>query len=171
MFRLLPFVILLFGLLTSRAAQTTSAPTDNQMYASYCLGVIDATKQEVEKTIASTPQTDASIQSLRYQEAENDQRRRRFAAYLLATGILTSNDTTDMAVGLAAAMNQGSADTHQCLAQFLQKCFKPDADDTEHPKAAEELQTYFAVKITQCRQNIPTCSKVERCSKNDALPF
>lgn len=208
-------LLMQIGLCSSAIAQTPSGATDNELYASYCDGVLnddinrlteiahgfgqvekpslEGIENELRQNNERAPfsqlrdspgilhQKALVLLDTREKSWEADQelaklstaaladlenRRRRFAAYLLATGALTDpkrQPTT--ALGLSIAMNKGREDSEQCYAA-LSRCDETSLTPPQLDGVGSDLRT--------CRDSTiadPPCDKVRQCVMSDKLPF
>jgi hypothetical protein len=137
--------VFVFALFISHtvAAQT---PTDNELYAGYCLG---AMKENVDG-ITATPQTQVMAQGRQSLIAYFTDKQRRFASYLLAL-----NGPSD---GVLIAAARGRGDAAACNTQIRQCLSTPGAIQHEPCYATHYLQ-------------LKPCSTANRCLMPDSLPF
>jgi hypothetical protein len=155
----------------SSHAQPASRLTDRQLQVAYCVGATQA-------RLVAMPQIDpipssATEQDRRAIEWGNaykrsasqdlDNRRRRFLAYLTATGALTNPEST---LGVDIARNQGIEDTKQCIPAITSRCI-PSGPERPTPPPPDEAE-----RIRKCVFDIPACAKWKRCGELvDQLPF
>ncbi len=210
------------GLCSSSVAQTPNGATDNELYASYCEGVLGNDIEKLKERVLDTRQAvgqaeKPSLEGIENELKQNNERvplsqfrhspeelhqwaqailadrekqweiwqelaktaslmaetqaeleneRRRFAAYLLATGALTDTKRRRTTVlGLSIAMNEGREDSGQCYAA-LSRCDKTSLTPPQLDGVGSDLRT--------CRDSTladPPCDKVRRCHMPDKLPF
>ncbi len=136
-------------------AQGTAGATDNELYAAYCIGVLDDQIQGLRSTFPTAsgqkpiPELE---QALQRQLAPVMQSRQRFAGYLASTGALT--DPARDVWGLMVAQKHGREDYDQCLASL--------------PQCA--VTTSVQANVV-CIRSLPPCSRASRCQLPDVLPF
>jgi hypothetical protein len=116
-------------------------------------------RQRAQEAQAAKERTWENLQAM---QVESQNERKRFAAYLLATGVLTDPERTGASLGITVAMSQGRQDSKQCLAT-MSRCI--DTNDTE--KTLSEQQK----NLETCVNTDPSCAKIWRCHKPDSLPF
>ncbi len=208
-------LLMQIGRCSSSVAQTPSGTTDNELYASYCDGVLNndinrikeiahglgqvekPSLEGIENELRQNneripfPQLRESPEILRQKAqvlldirekiweadqeqvklsasllAERENERRRFAAYLMATGALTDPKRQRTTVlGLSIAMNEGREDSEQCYAA-LSLCDETSLTPPQLDGVGSDLRT--------CRDSTlanPPCDKVKRCHMSDKLPF
>lgn len=139
----------------SAFAQGTAVPTDNELYAAYCVGALDEEMKGLRDTLIlpSGQKANPTLEEmLQHQIAPLQQYRQRFAAYLASTGALI-NPALDV-FGLMVATTRGREDLKQCVANM------PQCSGTTSVKAWAE-----------CFMKFPACSRESRCQQPDALPF
>jgi len=197
MVHLLSIVAILMGvgLCCPSVAQTPNGATDNELYASYCTGVLDEemaayqpgekpSLEKIEKDLKqnnldSSPEKlhqwaqellairEKSWEHLQAYQEERQNKRQRFGAYLVATGVLT-DPKRDAVLGLTVAMNQGHQDSKQCSATIV-RCM--DTLPSQHPnEGSSDWQKRLEPYLATC-SNIDPCPRIQRCHKPDSLPF
>ena len=166
----------LLGLAGPAMAQQPGA-TDNELHAAYCVGVLD----EQIHTVRATPNGDPNTRQLR----EGDllpklELRKRFADYLLATGLVADTNRDAAGLGALVAQRRGGADAQQCFQFVLGRCQPAVACNvnTNKPNDPWNLAGPSAPELkcmgdyeTQCRAKEAACGRVFRCSSADDLPF
>jgi hypothetical protein len=106
-------------------------------------------------------------------QAERQTMRQRFAAYLLATGVMTDRTRGEAALGLAIAMKQGRQSSQQCMVTVT-NCIetaraKWPPPQTPHTPAEDEAT---GRELMTCMDaDAAGCAKSRRCHKPDNLPF
>jgi hypothetical protein len=113
---------------TSAPAQGQSGATDNELYAAYCKGVMDATLESMGAP-STNPQTERLRQST---IAPFVQLRQRFQSYLLSTGVITDLQRENAVFGLTTATQRGQADQRQCFSGILANCQPAAACKVHH---------------------------------------
>jgi hypothetical protein len=104
-----------------------------------------------------------STDGLREPIRDAEERRRRFAAYLVASGALTDTDRPGAAAGLVVATTQGKTASRQCRAT-AEGCMKSPAPPLESVEASIE-------RVAGCVEQDSGCTKYQRCHKLDDIPF
>ncbi len=140
------FVLVLGALLliTDCASAQAQAPTDNELYAAYCGGVM----RELD-------QGNAVVQ----------QASRRFSAYLMATGVLTDPQRSSANIGAAMAIARGRTEARQCSAAIVACSDKVlGKEGTPPPRDNKSSQ------LLACMEATP-CARTTRCLQPDNLPF
>jgi hypothetical protein len=94
---------------TPSNAQPLSGPTDHELHAAFCAGALKAEIDRVARDDAS-PKSNEMHEHLQAWIRESEEKRRRFAAYLVATGVLADLRRREASAGLTLAMRQGEAE-------------------------------------------------------------
>jgi hypothetical protein len=160
------------ALLTGSAVSAqTVGPTDNDIFAAYCIGVSQAVARDgqaaTRRSIECREERDAPAvkdacefyESLGKEDAAAaDAMRQRSNRYLSARGYFTNPDMERASRGLPSIRMAGEQDSQNC-GGAAQACLTPLCQ-----------QDGTAACFAQCRDRIPTCIKIERCSRVDVLP-
>lgn len=158
----------------STPAQAQSGATDNELYAAYCIGVMD------ERIGTGAPSADPQKEQYeRSVTAPWVQLRQRFQTYLLSTGAIADPQRVDAALGLTAAARRGHTDMQQCLAALTTKCNRDacgyhystpsDPLGLRGPSPTQSKCIFEYLKTCQAQQ--PSCVRESRCDGPDTLPF
>jgi hypothetical protein len=105
----------------------------------------------------------------------NDARKRaaRFAAYLVATGVLNDPRRPDAVAGVMLAQKQGVVAARQCDKAF-DGCLEETATKLSELQAQNPDKDYTQQLETvsrACMSKDPTCPQTRRCKEPDDLPF
>jgi hypothetical protein len=164
------------------AAQQGPGASDNELFAGYCIGVMDGSAAGLRRF---SDIYDPAVQAAEQQNLQGLQRaRQRYLGYLTATGVLFSG-RSEALLGIQLAQRRGGADAEQCWAEgesAASKCTSRDPpptldfskqhtpEETEQFRAQAEAQRH---RIDQCAAaNEPEpCKRLGRCQSPDALPF
>jgi hypothetical protein len=104
-------------------ALAQGAATDNELYAAYCIGVMNSSIEDM-----GGPSSNPQIEQMRQTTiAPLVQSRQRFQSYLISSGVITDYRRADAILGLATATQRGQADQQQCLAGIMANCH-PEAE-------------------------------------------
>jgi hypothetical protein len=155
--------------------------SDNELYAAYCIGVVQQEQQEqrrevmeYEQHLLADPNDKQSQDDARRfrqevdkadKEVNNlDQKISRFRTYLAVRGFPTGNRDRQAYTGIQVALQRGRGDVQQCY-QLRQK--------TCTPRCTGQGFTVDAVIkcYDQCRAENTACQSSERCLRADNLPF
>jgi hypothetical protein len=148
------------------ASAQTAGPTDNDLLASYCLGVSQAKAEDARRLSQSASEcrhgwgTSEAMcrQMLDTLSTESEAMRQRFTRYLVARGYLTNRDMIAALPGLAAMRMGGQQDLQTC----------DDATPACFPQCASDRT---GTCLLRCRARISACAKTDRCFRADVLPF
>jgi len=163
--RLIPSVLVVILALhfpTSVKAQRNA--TDNELYASYCIGVT------IEREAMFTPiipemLSESDKEGIAKYKALDE----RFETYLVSTGALDGRGRFTVA-GLESALKRGESDSHQCQIIYA-KCaplFGADGKPVSPPPPDEPLP---GSQAEACSKRSPYCVRSLRCQGADNLPF
>jgi hypothetical protein len=157
------------------AAQVAS---DNELYAAYCLGVLQDVQQGQRKWYLEAaelmkPSPDEENEEFRkdmrraMQEDAKDlnQKLSRFRTYLGVRGFRTGGGRDQQAyTGLQVALRRGRSDTQQCSQYSEKNCA---------PRCTLERVGLDGISkcADQCRTESAACQSSKRCLKADTLPF
>jgi hypothetical protein len=142
----------IFVLSAPLAAQTTpDVASDNELFASYCLGSIQQHTKEFPSL--GDPVIDEQAQRTFLVQAN------RLQAYLRARGLGSGIRSVTASDGVIGAIQRGRADEADCWAHIercVKKCLSLSSDyDPTDPAG---------LKCTEsCRDENPTCRSVGRC--------
>jgi hypothetical protein len=185
-------------------AQQAPSLTDRQLQAAYCVGVDQQLMASTQSLMSAPKSLDALIADQKsacpscgpdYWEKQAklvhdmqqnnlsqnqdtyktvDNNRRRFLAYLVATGALANSDNLQSSVGIDLARNQGLADSKECSATMSSRC-NDQLDINWGSVSKEELHKAtheWAERQNKCFDGIPACAKQQRCGQlATELPF
>jgi hypothetical protein len=150
--RLQPAMLAILGAsaLCNYTFAQSSAATDNELYAAFCLGVLSS----VSPSAAGAERRAAQIS--------------RFSGYLGATGILLDPSRDNAIGGVSAAETRGRVDEGQCTITMM-ACVKtiPAPRRALTPAEEEALST----RMNACAGQDTACTRAIRCLEPDALPF
>jgi hypothetical protein len=157
---------LLAFLVASASAHGQDVLSDTELFASYCLGHFNRVMQETQDIQRSTgPCVEVKGAKVSCRELDDLWRQGfeeirakqlRLRRYLIARGIFTIRSDVPVLAGLAAATNQGVADTEGCFRHALEDC-RGAAD----PSGC----------IEQGSKQWPQCVQTNRCNDLSRLPF
>lgn len=136
--------LLLMAACSGAFAQSSGA-TDNELYAGYCKGAVDAIGQAT---------------------AETERMSRRFSAYPWATGAMTDTKRRDAVLGIGAAIARGRADQQRCNAT-MDACSQTILGKPGSPLPKDNR----ASQLQACISSDPSCPRASRCYTPDPLPF
>jgi len=162
-------VLLVAALSDVAAAEVAS---DNELYAAYCIGVLQDRQQAGRKLWAEYEQTAASQDDAReIREARDkdlkdlDQKLSRFRTYLAVRGFRPGGGRDPQAfTGIQVALQRGRSVSLQCSQHHEKNCTSRCASDLVAPPGAIS-------KCDQCRAENAECRSSERCLQADNLPF
>jgi hypothetical protein len=182
------FAPILLGVALSLVIDVAAAEvaSDNELYAAYCIGVLQQTQQEnrkleaeYEQHLLADPNDKQSQDDARRfrQEADKglkdlDQKLSRFRTYLAVRGFWTGNRDQPAHTGIQVALRRGRSDVQNCY-QFSEKTCTPRCTserlglrllDAELPRRIIEC-------ADQCRAENAACQSSKRCQQADNLPF
>jgi hypothetical protein len=149
---MLKVVALLFALLCGNAA-AQNVPTDNELFAAYCLGVVRT--WEVELKCRPGDALCEGSDSVRQAGLDNAERSRRLSQYLMSKGYGSgTRGMTAGAAGLAAA-EAGKRDANSCepwvaLERCAGVCFD-QARSTQCTTCLEANQSEICRRAYRCR--------------------
>jgi hypothetical protein len=179
-----PMLIALCTVLSFPApSQAQRGATDNELYASYCKGVMDSKIATVSALAAppnGAPLTPEAEQQRQTAIAPAAKAQQRFQSYLMSTGVLTDSERGDAFLGLLEAARRGQGDEKECLTGVFacrpavackvhQGPSKTDPLGLYGPTSAEIQCMGEYMKV--CRAKIPSCPRADRCDGPDSLPF
>ena len=134
-------------------AQAQGVLSDNDRFASYCLGYLVDSYRDVKPLLdedmecVDHPGTPTSCADLRKKAIETDTRLQaeiaRLNRYLLARGVLMGRTDVPGLAGFVAAHNQGRSDYHSCKEQAL----KSVKDGTNLPDCATRARCFDLSRI------------------------
>ncbi len=169
--------LIVSGVLVSAAV--AAGPTDTELYAAYCVGVMDS--RITDPASSHPPFTRQQVEAM---EAPAKEKRQRFAAYLMALG----SPDGDSALAQLLAMQRGRTDMNACMdsrmvaMQAAQDAAKPAcrqfSDKSTEANAMGLLPTPYAKCIgdhvgqaMKGLSTLPACHRPLRCEGPDNLPF
>jgi hypothetical protein len=176
------FVRILLGaaalsLIDVAAAEVAS---DNELYAAYCIGVLQHTQQEGEKLwveyeqglLNDDKQFRDEVRRLRQEDAKNlEQKLSRFRTYLAVRGFRPTGGRDRQAyTGIEVALQRGRSDDEQCDQFSKNSCTPRCAVDSE--ALIKGLDPGLIGKCADqcCAENV-VCRSSARCLQADNLPF
>ena len=157
------FALLLY---VSTAAAQTAGLTDNDLLAAYCLGVHQSRVVALPQLALLYCGTEEAATKCRQDLApwlaatleEADGIRKRFARYIIARGFTTNPELQEHLPRIAAATKIGQKDYENCRTTLRQDpCMEKCRDTTGQC-------------FNQCRTQLPTCVRVDRCGRQDIVP-
>jgi hypothetical protein len=162
------------GLVLIQSAQAFAQPiTNDELFAGYCIGVIQQRFQEAENVIARlnsdplfiercpnktrpTQCRDEMIETFRAAQGEMTAELRRYQAYAIAADVTRNPQAVD---AVSLALSRGQQDQIDCSATNKQHCNHLFRDE----KPDEWLECY--------RRAAPACERAMRCNESSTLPF
>lgn len=168
------YAFVLFTILSPLAARAqTQGPSDNDLLAGYCLGVVqqmqsvaegmksDATHTECRQ-VASAAQCAQMAQSV-WDEAER--LTQRFIRYILARGYSPGGPMIRSVRGLDIMRQNGAEEHARCEAE-ASACVSSRCVSTARRRPEDALAC-----LQGCRAASRACLRVDRCLREDVLPF
>jgi hypothetical protein len=157
-----------------QSAQASAQPvTNDELFAGYCVGVIQQRMQEAETVIAHinadpaliencpnktapTQCRDQMVEFFRSAQGNMTAELRRYQAYLLAANVSRSSEAMD---GALLALSRGKQDQVDCAATSKQHCDQLFRDGQ-------------GTAWLECsRRAAPACERSMRCTESNTLPF
>jgi hypothetical protein len=141
--------------------------SDNELYAAYCIGVLQH-RAEYEQGLADDKQSqDAAMRRLLQEDTKNlNQKLSRFRTYLAVRGFRPRGGRDPQAfTGIQVALQRGQADVQQCD-QFSEKTCTPRC-----PFGLDGDVDAIMKCVVQCLAENAACRSSERCLQADNLPF
>jgi hypothetical protein len=169
-------VLLVAALSDVAAAEVAS---DNELYAAYCIGVLQYAQQAAQKEWAKYEQDGANSQDDARQMREardNDlkdlaQKHLRFRTYLAVRGFRPGGSRDPQALtGIQVALKRGRSDRQLC-SQLHEKNCTPRCRVSPEALIGGLDPGVITKCIDQCRAEIAECRSSERCLQADNLPF
>jgi len=132
---------------------------DRELYAAYCIGVLQEFRKSQLDTLQVVP--DSVISRITREAQQNlDQKIARFRAYLAARGFLTQGRDLQAYTGIRVALQRGEIASRQC-SEVIGRCVSscPQRGDV-------------GMKcVEKCRDEDATCTSTARCVHPDDLPI
>lgn len=120
------FVPILLGAALSLVIDVAAAEiaSDNELYAAYCVGVVQDAQKHWRKELLETEDENHYKQILQETLKDLDQRLSRFQTYLTARGFRTGVRGQEATTGFLLAVKRGQSDAQQC-SQYNDKNCNP----------------------------------------------
>ena len=145
-------------------------PTNTDLAAAYCVGVLNRTEQVATNALCPDPVANGNhgaTEVCRQERADQADQRRRLVGYLLARGYLTGNRAND-AYGVLISINGGDSDVSSCRVELEARC---DHCFGGLPGGSVPLGSADQVLacLNTCRTAIPSCARAARCADGTFL--
>jgi hypothetical protein len=167
------FAPILLGVALSLDLAAAEVASDNELYAAYCIGVLQHTQQEGRKLweeyeqqhlADDKPSQDELRRRRQEDEKDLDQKLSRFRSYLAVRGFPVGNRGPQAHTGIQVALQRGQSDDQHC-SQFNEKTCTPRC-------TGQGFDPDAIIKCAdQCRAENTACRSSFRCLQADNLPF